>query len=281
MNNLLFGQLKSTHHSTVPADETVEPKDLVLLLPLLIIAIKSSKRKENRDWTPKKIEKKTVFWKLIASSSNISGATRTRTMYGFLPKLAWKTSEAGAKESCEHGELLHFAGVQNIPWWRKQKRLNTWAVPNPPNPHCTFRYCTQPRKTMWIFWVGDQIFVFHFVYCYTNSNNGNVCTHGIGSKSWFGFWITRSSVKVLFLHIQHSKNGINQLWPSKAADLIFLSSRVRWLQEISIDNLFYFYVWRKGTSTWILLGATSSIPTSNWRVNIKKWRPSILVDRCS
>jgi len=46
-------------------------------------------------------------------------------MYGFLPKLAWKTSEAGAKESCEHGELLHFAGVQNIPWWRKQKRLNT------------------------------------------------------------------------------------------------------------------------------------------------------------
>ena len=64
MNNLLFGQLKSTHHSTVPADETVEPKDLVLLLPLLIIAIKSSKRKENRDWTPKKIEKKNGVLKI-------------------------------------------------------------------------------------------------------------------------------------------------------------------------------------------------------------------------
>ena len=35
--------------ATVPADETVEPKDLVLLLPLLVTSIKSSERKENRD----------------------------------------------------------------------------------------------------------------------------------------------------------------------------------------------------------------------------------------
>ena len=66
----------------------------------------------------------------------------------------------------------------------------------------------------------------------------------MGSKSWFGFWITRSSVKVLFLHIQHSKNGINQLWPIKAGDLIFLSPRVTWLQENPLSILKWFA--RKG-----------------------------------
>ena len=125
--------------ATVPADETVEPKDLVLLLPLLIIPIKSSERKENRDWNLipfaialwRALVGSNVFGKFDVTSSNISGATITRSMHGFPPDLAWKTTGSSAKESCEHGELLHFGGVQSIPWWRKQTRLKAWAVPSP------------------------------------------------------------------------------------------------------------------------------------------------------
>ena len=139
INNLQIVSWNQPTIATVPADETVEPKDLVLLLPLLIIPIKSSERKENRDWNLipfaialwRALVGSNVFGKFTVTSSNISGATITRSMLGFLSNLAWKTTESSAKESCEHGELLHFGGVQSIPWWRKQTRLKAWAVPSP------------------------------------------------------------------------------------------------------------------------------------------------------
>ena len=139
INNLQFVSWNQPTIATVPADEIVEPKDFVLLLPLLIIPVKSSERKEDRDWNlirfaialGKALVGSNVFLKFTVTSSNISGATITRSMHGFLPNLAWKTTESSAKESCEHGELLHFGGVQNIPWWRKQTHLKAWAVPSP------------------------------------------------------------------------------------------------------------------------------------------------------
>ena len=168
-------------------------------------------------------------------SSNISAATSWK----LCQKLRWKTACCSRKESCEHGEVLQFGGAQNIPWWWMQKRLKAGAVPTP-NPHRSFKYPTRKNyvkiglKNKSPLSAESVIKSFYISVFHIKSLDQFIqwesytCT-----KSWFGFRITRSSVKVLFLHIQQSKNGINQLWPIKAAGLILRSSRVRWLQEKS------------------------------------------------
>ena len=153
-----------------------------------------------------------------------------------------------------------------------QKRLKAGAVPTP-NPHGSFKYPTRKNyvkiglKNKSALSAESVIKSFYISVFHIKSLDQFIqwesytCT-----KSWFGFRITKSSVKVLFLHIQQSKNGINQLWPIKAAGLILLSSRVRWLQEkskIHCQSVFSFTFFLKERSlmyTRILLGFNPGIP---------------------
>ena len=148
--------------ATVPADETVEPKDLVLLLPLLVTSIKSSERKENRDWNllpfaiaprkgsgwkqsdclPKKNKKRGVLkihcdW-LVQTSLRQQVGNYAKSFAG-KPRAAARKSPVNMAKSCNSVERRIFLGdgCKNV---SKQEPFQP--------PIITAASNTQPGKTM-------------------------------------------------------------------------------------------------------------------------------------
>ena len=200
--------------------------------------------------SPKKTKKRGVlkihcYW-LVQTSLRQQVGNYAKSFAG-KPRAAARKSPVNMAKSCNSVERRIFLGdgCKNV---SKQEPFQP--------PILTAASNTQPGKTMsnsdWKTNLRESVIKSFYISVFHIKSldqfiqwESYTCT-----KSWFGFRITRSSVKVLFLHIQQSKNGINQLWPIKAAGLILLSSRVRWLQEkskIHCQSVF----WRNySDSTW-------------------------------
>ena len=251
--------------ATVPADETVEPKDLVLLLPLLIIPIKSSKRKEDRDWnllpfaialgrssgwkqcdliTPPHPKK----WGVLKihcdqfnhlSCNNLETMSKASLESGVL-RVLWTWRSLAIRWSAEHSLVAEAKTSQSI------------SRSKPPNPRCSLRYPTQESL-----WSNPSIYeylsVFHFLQIASNryTDSYNVHTGGMGSKSWFGSPGHLSSFS--FFTSNNRKTASISSGRSKP----LLSSSCRPESDgyrKSIVNLEVFLKKRYLISTWILLG---------------------------